>query len=155
MREDMFKIIGKSFVLLSFLCMGNALADGDESPLADLKKGTLIIPCVYVELEEGGDKVSVHLEMHERGNSMNWEIVAGKLAGVTDCSGFVEPVSTEEDLAGDSSTEAEECVSKNANNCHDKDDDEDEDEDEDEVEIEHLTNYSNESIKTSKNYLLS
>ena len=131
----MFKIIGKLLLLTSFLWMGNALADDDASPLADLHKGTLFVPCIYVVLEEGDEPLGpINVKFNQNGSSANWKVASAEYA--IDCPEFVP---TEDDLSvepdGDSSSEAEECVPKNAkaNNCHTKNDDDDDD---DEVEEE-------------------
>ncbi|MCU7834863.1 MAG: hypothetical protein KZQ83_06350 [gamma proteobacterium symbiont of Taylorina sp.] len=139
----MYKFI-KILALSTLIWIGNSVAF--ESPLVDLNRGTMIIPCILIQLD-GEDLVAADLRMNQRGSALNWEVVAVEPADECDASGGL-PVAVEEKLPGKPEKDGA-CIAKNlnANNCgtkfdeeetqsksDDDEDDEDEDDEDDEDE---------------------
>lgn len=122
----MYKLVSKVFVFSALLWLGNAMAEVQESALADLHRGTMVIPCIYVQLPDNSDAIPVDLRMNQRGSALNWEVVA--ILAAENCTPMNEPIFVEEHLGGKPEKD-DKCIAANrhANNCggrNKKDDDE-------------------------------
>ena len=124
----MYKSISKIFILSALLWFTSSFAD-DESPLVDLHRGTLVMPCVYVLVDGEANPIAVNVRMNQRGNSVNWEIVSASSEGTDACSEYIPPIITEAVLAVTPEEDSKcERANSNANNCGTKSEDEDDEE---------------------------
>ena len=93
---------------MAFLCTSNAFAE--DSAFADLHKGTLTLPCVYVNFADAdASLVPVNVEMIQRGSSMNWKVVGAAVALTKECQPYVEATDEEagEEVEEEAGEEAE------------------------------------------------
>ena len=134
----MYKTITRLLAISILLWIGNSFAeDSDAAAFADLHRGTMVIPCMQVELPDG-ETITINLRMNQRGSALLWEVVA--YDPTKSCGELAEPVFIDEQLNGKPEDDAV-CLAKNphANNCGTKDEEEEsepEDDSEEEPEEE-------------------